>query len=485
MKTTKYLRETVLGRPFGDELGRGVDEVLSTNVLGARALHGAPESGRAIARAYRARGVGLVKKASTLFDERGLVDLERQLDEHVAALGQHRPRPGGLGCSVEALADALDRYLNRCQPVRKAVQPLVGSGVRGQQQLLLEAVAGVTRLLAKASRRKGPGLDYGMQSLFGAPLLADEAASQAWSQLGDRDRLVELVATWRARQMGTELQHRSDPDVSRLLLLQEALADNVSLGALRSSKELCRWSTGVDPFGGIGPATEEVSGRSDALDWDEGLAELWALIRREERLVAAAARRLAALARGEEALEGRELSVHLIGLCSLWAPTFAVDLVRHSSLGIALDPVLVARRVPRPPSGFATWRTDAVRELARRQGWLSSDIEEPTYLEVALRPLRRHGLTPEAVVRFCETGDASPVVAEIREVDPASYRTRYTLLTRGMDADVDAVTAFGRLVHDSLSSEALGERTSFAQAVFYRYPKVVLTEGTTVRGLTG
>ena len=100
----------------------------------------------------------------------------------------------------------------------------------------------------------------------------------------------------------------------------------------------------------------------------------------------------------------------LIGLTSLWAPTFAHTLMRQVNAGAHLDPGRVARYVPRPASGFASAHIAVLREIARRRGWQTSDIEELSFTELALRPIRRNGIPLDVIVTFATTGDPSAIV---------------------------------------------------------------------------
>jgi hypothetical protein len=294
------------------------------------------------------------------------------------------------------------------------------------------------------------------------------------------DKLIELTAVWAAREVASRYQRASDADVARLLIIQEAIEGGIPLSALQSWKELCRWSTGIDPFGGVGADGDYLRSRSDSLDWDAGLARVWAILQEEQLVAAFAWERFVALARGEVEL-GHQ--AELVGLTSLWAPTFANELMRQVNAGAHLDPGRVARYVPRPASGFASAHIAVLREIARRRGWQTSDIEELSFTELALRPIRRNGIPLDAIVTFATSGDPTAIIELMGKVDPMSSQTRYTLLVEAPDEHVAAVTAYGRAVYERLAGEALDVRPSFAAGVFWRYPKVTITSGTELHGL--
>jgi hypothetical protein len=348
---------------------------------------------------------------------------------------------------------------------------------------LLQATTGVSRILAKATRRVVPEPTWGAQRFV--PIGVEDEAAVFWStkdeyQRVSHDKLVELTAVWAAREVAGNYQRASDADVARLTIIQEAIQAEIPLAALQSWKELCRWSTGIEPFAGVGADGAFLRSRSDSMDWDAGLARTWAILQEEQLVTAYGWRRFVDIARGKAELAHQ---AELVGLTSLWAPTFAHELMRHVVAGAHLDPGRVARYVPRPAAGFASAHISVLREIARRRGWQTSDIEEPSITELALRPIRRDGIPLDVVIAFAMDGDPSAIVELMGKADPASCRTRYTLLVDVPDEHVAAVTVYGRAVYERLATEALDVHPSFAAGVFWRYPKVTITSGTELQGL--
>lgn len=476
MERTKYLRRVDLGGSYGGATRRGVDETLSVSVLGEGALHGAQESRRAMARVYGVRAPraeDVVDQDELGLDDLRLFDIEQEpigLQAELDALAfgaSPRLHPVGLGVDVERLAYGVGRVLWSHEVLDFAAERV---GVISLD--LLEAATGVSRILAKATRRSAPEPTWGAQSLFGGAELECPRVSD--------DKLVELTAVWAAREVASRYQRSSDADVARLLIIQEAIEAEIPLPALLTWKELCRWSTGIDPFGGVGADGDRLRARADSMSWDAGLARVWAVLQEEQLVAALAWERFVALARGEVEL-GHQ--AELIGLTSLWAPTFAHTLMRQVNAGAHLDPGRVARYVPRPAPGFASAHIAVLREIARRRGWQTSDIEELSFTEQTLRPIRRNGIPLDVVIAFAMTGDPSAIVELMGQVDPMSGRTRYTLLVEEPDEHVAAVTAYGRAVYERLAAEALDVRPSFAAGVFWRYPKVTIASGTELHGL--
>lgn len=485
MERTKYLRRVDLGGSYGGTTRRGVDETLSVSVLGEGALHGAQESRRALARVYGIRaprtddivepdGIELDLDEVRLFDiEQKSVGLQAELDA-LAFGASSRLCPVGLGVDIEKLAYGVERVLWSHEVLDFAAER-VGVGPLD----LLEAVAGVSRVLAKATRRKAPEPAWGAQPLFAGVSVALGDEGLECPRISG-DKLLEVTAVWAAREIASRYQRSSDADVARLLIIQEAIEAGIPLSALQSWKELCRWSTGIEPFGGVGADGDHLRARSDSLDWDAGLARVWAVLQEEQLITAFAWERFVALARGSVELEHQG---ELVGLTSLWAPTFANELMRQINGGAHLDPGRVARYVPRPAAGFASAHIAVLREIARRRGWQTSDIEELSFTELALRPIRRNGIPLDALVQFAVSGDPSAIIELMGAVDPLSRQTRYTLLVEAPDEHVAAVTVYGRAVYERLAAEVLDVRPSFAAGVFWRYPKVTITSGTELHGL--
>lgn len=419
-------------------------------MFGVHGRHGAPESATGKARAYTTPAWNAVEVRTPLI----ATETERDLDAFAAA--HSRPTSFPLeGTDIDRLVAGIDEIDRGTWP------PLA------VRDALVEVGNMLGRALRIRSDQRPPG------PLFGGPLQAQAHWEQNLLVVPRRLRR-RIVTTWLARRRADWLQPRSDADMVRLRALQTAVRANANVGDIRRWQELTRWNPGVHPKG-----RDTTRIRRDSLDWDPGIVATWQTIRDEQKTLDQARDALRAVAARPDDV-GHEME--LIGIIGLFDPTSACRLLERHRHGARITARLALKDLRAPKTAFVDFSEPQMRSIAMRHGWLTAHIDEPTHFERAVRAIRADGISDGALRLFAETGDPSGIVGEM-DSGADSRRTRYTLKVDGNDGTVARVTALSRMVFETMSGTTLDSAASFCEALFRRWPKIIVTDGTEMRGL--
>jgi hypothetical protein len=447
--------------------GRSIDELLAKPLFEGEGRSGAPEAERT----------------------------RRRLDEPFVSVP--RPRRDAAGLLALTLEDELDGLAaGRTRPypyegipvsgVVEAVRTIRDGG--SVSPLLYQAAAKVAALVGnatptRASSDASPSSEEtGEEDVFTllAPQLHDDPVAERLAGLSD-EALWRVVATVMARSRASWLQDRSDPDAPRLGALRVAARSGMTLAEALSWPALRRWHLGEDPL--ARPSGREARDRADSASWRDGAALAWRAVRRFEE---AATGLLGFLDSGAPDLAG----VEAVGALGLLEQSLAAKaLARHrrglpvrfreAAGGTWLAAPDAAERV-RLLSGSA--RRD--QELCRLAGWLPYDVEEQTFLDRGLRPLRRDGVPLDALVRFADEGDPGCFVKPLDAGFSPAVRTRYVLKMDESERDttVGDVVSLARVAAQALFGLSLPLRGTRGEAAFYRFPRQVVADSTVLPG---
>jgi hypothetical protein len=485
-RSTKYNRRVYLdGRttPDGGK-ARGLDEILGTNLFGASGRSGASglRAGFRLGQISDREVVG--SPDDDLITELG-AELDRAQDEGLTIA---IPDSGLLAYVMVGLQD---RSLSPAQAAEKL-------GMSSDSlSWWLGRVAKLAAQVRHSSKR--PIRPAGQEVLFGldAQVPAIEAGWLPFSvaQAVEGFDLTRLCRVTCARMRAEQAQCHSDPDLARLLRLQdllvtahqryraglddciEELTSSAALAAVAGDAELARYNyDAIEP----GAARNDIG----TSRWGPGLLETWAILRHEERIIAAAARILREATTGKRSLKIGEV----IGLIGLWSPTGARKVwVSHChSLCDELSDVDF-RGIPAPPTAFATWKTETVIGLVRRRGWLEADPEEPTFRERACRPFTLGVATEEgrkvvdtAVANWADKADPTGLIDLMDSTKADAQRTRYVLQVKPHERDVGvpAVTELSRQAWAWISGKEPPVRSSLGARLFWRFPRRIVDDAT-------
>jgi hypothetical protein len=447
--------------------GRSIDELLAKPLFEGEGRSGAPESERA----RRRLDEPFVSVPRPRRGETGLLALTLEDELDALAAGRTRPYPYE-GIPVSGVVEAVRTIRNG-----RTVSPL-----------LYQAAVKVAALVGKATPTRA-GSDAppssgatGEEEAFTllAPQLHEDPVAERLAGLSD-EALWRVVATAMARARASWLQDRSDPDAPRLGALRVAARSRMALAEALAWPALRRWHLGEDPL--ARPSGREARDRADSANWRDGAALAWRTVRRFEETATgllgllasdapdlAGAEAVGALGLLDQSLAAKALARHRRGL-----PVRFREAVEGSWLA-APD---AAERV-RLLSGSA--RRD--QELCRLAGWLPYDVEEQTFLDRGLRPLRRDGVPLVALVRFADSGDPGCFVEPLDAGFSPVVRTRYVLKMDQDERDttVGDVVRLARVAAEALFGFALPLRGSQGEAAFYRFPRQVVADATVLPG---
>jgi hypothetical protein len=470
------MKRVQLGTRHDGEIGRDIDQVRGTSMFGIEGRSGAVESERAEKRAYGVANARVLEVPPDV-EQRPLfnvADLKATFSERLAGDGW---RLGEQAFAFEGRSvDECVRYVEMFsdgQPTGGWLGNWVVAGIAGM----------VGRALSLA-----PDVDEYVEALA---LLAGSKLGR-WAEPSDiiRSRLTAIepgslrrvAATWLARTRAGWLQDRSDADLPRLRAFEAAVEENVDLDVARRWGELVRWNVGRDPT--ARPGGPIGAQRCDGAGWDVGLVRCHKLLLDEIEAGRRAVDRLRVLHRegmGSEPAVGLEV----IGLVALFDATHAATLLQRRLSGVHVTPEMAVKGARRPAEVLGKFGEQRLGEIARRRGWLIGDIEEPTRIERAMRGVRGGGvdgapvvrITDEALDDFAETGDSRGIVDAMAAVPVIEAPTRFTLKVKELDDLADQVTRLGRLAYEALVGP-LVVRRDFAEALFWRFPRHVIAEGT-------
>lgn len=460
-----HMRRTVVARQRDDgSVGRDIDQVLGKSMFGVEGRHGSPESERAKARAYSfsTRPEAEEDEDDTAATQLCLFEAEAFRLGFLAELEQELPalQQGGVfpyeGLTIGSLVKGIEAYL---------------AGMPYSSQAPTAALRGVATLVGRALKVDRPSPDpEGSGVLFGEPLPSPLSRLHQIKK-GSVER---VAATWLARERAKWLQSRSDPDLPRLRAFEHAVAEDLDLSVTRTWWDLVSWRWG---------APERVATRADSVDWDPGLVRCYKLLQEELELTHRSLAKLRELCETKGHDPSRGLDA--IGYVSIFDATRGAHLLRRKIAGAKVTPVMAVEGAHRPSLCLGSIGELRLREIARRRGWLVGDIEEPTLIERAMRGVRADAtsvsparrLSDEALFLFAEEGDGSGIVEALRCAGDVLAPTHYTLQVEGVDATCEQVTSLGRLAAEGISGRPLDAVPDFAAAVFGRYPRHIVTEG--------
>ncbi len=438
-------------------LGRDLDQIKGTNMFG-EGRSGAQESARARARAYSSLQLTPPREEKdddqlTLFDVKEfrlsfLDELQRIQNNEIFPYE---------GLSIESLLAGINAYKqnNTHSPVPLSV---------------LEEISG---MVGRALRSSRPVI--APEVLLGEPVSFIPHTLTRLLQI-EEESLWRVAATWLARKRAKWLQERSDPDLPRLRAFEYAVSHDLELQEAQTWWELISWRWGAPP--------SNIATRTDSANWNSGLVRTYTILLEEVAIATEALARLRNIC--SLGIDNPKLGLEALGYVAIFDPTHASRILRKRINGAPITPRMAVEGAHRPSLTIGSLGELQLREICRRRGWLLGDIEEPTYIERAMRAIHSEGspdspprrIPDEELQAFAERGDSTGIVSLLQQKVDLEVSTHYVLKIDGMDSMCDHVTRLGRMAAEAILGTSLPVVPNFATALFQRYPRHIINEGT-------